>query len=252
MYKEKIKEEIEKLREEELDFGRKKKEHKIVPPKDFSNIPAEIKYNEAAIIREEYLINKKKKLEEDEINKIIIEKKDSTEYQRWRREMEEKDKITRLEEINKRKIELELAREEALDAFNKKLIKNKKLVLEHKREEMIRANEKKEELEKEIEMKRKLVEEMKKEEKENLKSEKEKLINLNKENYAKHQEEMKDLILKQKEEKKYEEEKRMELIIQIRELEKLPVVRTKGFDPTETGKIIIIKYLLYRRARFTR
>lgn len=238
MYKEKIKEEIEKQREDVLDFDRKKKEHQIVPPKDFSKLPAEIRYNEAAIIREEFLIKKKKKQETDEINKIIIEKKDSTEYDRWRREMEEKDKITRLEEINLRKIELELAREEALDAYNKRLLHNKKLVLEHKKEEIVRIKEKKDELDKEIEMKRKLVDEMKKEEKDNYCLKKEKMISQNKEAYAKHQEEMKDLILKQKEEKKYEEEKRMEIIIQIRELEKLPLKRTKGFDPTETSKIL--------------
>ena len=29
--------------------------------------------------------------------------------------------------------------------------------------------------------------------------------------------------------------KKEELIRQIRELEKIPIVRTKGFDPTETG-----------------
>ncbi len=36
------------------------------------------------------------------------------------------------------------------------------------------------------------------------------------------------------EEKKIEEEKKKELIRQIRELERIPVKRTKGFDPTET------------------
>ena len=235
MYKEKIKEEIEKKREEELDFDRKKKEHQIKPPMDFSKIPAEIRYNEAAVIREEFLIKKKKKQEEDEINKIIIEKKDSTEYERWRREMEEKDKIVKFEEINKRKIELELGREEAINAYNKKLMLNKKLVLEHKQLEMEREKEKKLEIERELETKRKLVEEIK-EDKGNIKVEKERIFLQNKENYARQQEEIKDLILKQKEEQKYEEEKRMEIIRQIRELEKLPIKRTKGFDPTETCK----------------
>jgi hypothetical protein len=37
------------------------------------------------------------------------------------------------------------------------------------------------------------------------------------------------------EELEHENAKRMELIRQIRELEKIPIQRTKGFDPTEVG-----------------
>lgn len=40
---------------------------------------------------------------------------------------------------------------------------------------------------------------------------------------------------RKKEEDAIEQQKREELIRQIRELEKIPIVRTKGFDPTETG-----------------
>ena len=222
------------MRADELDFNRKKKEHQISLMKDFSKAPAEIKYNEAAIIKEEFLIKKKLKQEEDDLNRIIIEKKDKTEFERWKKEMEEKDKINRIEEINKRKIGLELAREEAIEAYNKKLFQNKKLVLQHKHEEFIRNKEKKEETEKEIESKKKLVMEIKKEEKEFNKIEKEKIINQNKENYNKYQDEIKDLILRRKEEKKNSDEKKNEVIRQIRELEKIPIKRTKGFDPTET------------------
>ena len=35
------------------------------------------------------------------------------------------------------------------------------------------------------------------------------------------------------------EERRREIITQIREFERIPVDRSKGFDPTETGKLII-------------
>ncbi len=40
---------------------------------------------------------------------------------------------------------------------------------------------------------------------------------------------------RKKEEDLIEQRKRDELIRQIRELEKIPIVRTKGYDPTETG-----------------
>lgn len=33
----------------------------------------------------------------------------------------------------------------------------------------------------------------------------------------------------------FEHQRKQELIRQIRELEKIPIVRTKGFDPTEAG-----------------
>ena len=45
------------------------------PIKDFSKCEADVKYNEAAIIREEYLIDKKNKEEEAALNKILVEKK---------------------------------------------------------------------------------------------------------------------------------------------------------------------------------
>ena len=44
-------------------------------------------------------------------------------------------------------------------------------------------------------------------------------------------------------EKKYEEEKRTDIIRQIKELERIPVKRTKGFDPTETAGIGLLEEL---------
>jgi hypothetical protein len=42
--------------------------------------------------------------------------RDAGEYERWRREMDEKDEVERLEHIQKKKIEMELARDAAIDA----------------------------------------------------------------------------------------------------------------------------------------
>jgi len=241
MNKEKVREAVEKRRAEEVDFDRKKPEHQVKPVKDFSKGAAEVQYNEAAIVREEYLIKKKRLKEEEELNKIIIEKKDTTEFDRWKREMEEKDKIERLEEIGKRKIMLELAREEANQAKEKKMIMNKKMVWQHRQEESIKAKERQEEKQKEHHAKIQLVQEIKKEEKENYKKEKEEQVKINKETYNKHVEGLKDLMLKRQEEEGYLREKRNDIIRQIRELEKLPSKRTKGFDPTETSGVGLLQ-----------
>ena len=40
--------------------------------------------------------------------------RDEKEYARWKQEMDEKEEIERIEHIQKKKIEMELAREEAI------------------------------------------------------------------------------------------------------------------------------------------
>jgi len=47
--------------------------------------------------------------------------------------------------------------------------------------------------------------------------------------------EITEALKRKKDEEEYEHRKKQELIRQIRELEKIPIVRTKGFDPTEAG-----------------
>lgn len=42
--------------------------------------------------------------------------RDEKEYERWKREMAEKEEIERIEHFQKKKIEMELAREEAIEA----------------------------------------------------------------------------------------------------------------------------------------
>lgn len=226
---EKIAKEISEKRESELQFD--KKYH--IPLKDFSQIPANVKYNETAILREEYLINKKKKQEEEELNKILIEKKDANEFDRWKREMEERDDLLRMEEITRRKLELDLNREVATEYFNQRILQNKLEAQKHKEEENKKMQEKMKLLAEELEQKKKLVKEVEKE-REIVAEEKEKLIQKNKENYSKQLQEYQDSVLKANEEKRIEEERRKDLIVQIRELERLPMKRTKGFDPTET------------------
>lgn len=47
--------------------------------------------------------------------------------------------------------------------------------------------------------------------------------------------EIAEALKRKKDEEDFEHKRKQELIRQIRELEKIPIVRTKGFDPTETA-----------------
>lgn len=54
--------------------------------------------------------------------------KDASEFNRWKREMDEADEVARLEHITKKKIEMELAREQAILAQELKEKENKQVV----------------------------------------------------------------------------------------------------------------------------
>lgn len=226
---EKVKEEVEKKIESTLQFNNKY----VNPPKDFSSIPADVKYNEAAILREENLINMKKKEEEAELERLLVEKKDSKEYERWVSEMKLKDDILKMEKIQKRKLELEMNREVATTYMQQRIKQNQLKAAEHKKQELKNLKKRKIEKVKEIKQKRELVKEIDKE-KENIPLIREKQKEQKKEIYKNQVAEYNELNLIAKEEKRIENQRRDDLIRQIRELEKLPVKRTKGFDPTET------------------
>jgi hypothetical protein len=60
--------------------------------------------------------------------------KDASEFNRWKQEMSEKDEIERLEHIQKKKIEMEMAREEAILARERKENENHSLVNKMRKE----------------------------------------------------------------------------------------------------------------------
>ena len=226
---EKIRDEVESKIQATLQFDNKY----MNPIKDFSKCEADVKYNEAAIIREEYLINKKNKEEEAALNKILVEKKDSKEFERWQNEMKIKDDIIKMQEIEKRKLELELNREVASTYMQRRIQKNQLKAAEHKKQEIINMKKKAEENAEDVRQKKEVIKEIKKEQ-ENVAKQKIAKKKENQELYKNRKKEFNELNLIAQEEKKILLERRDDLIRQIRELEKLPIRRTTGFDPTET------------------
>ena len=226
---EKVREEVENKIKATLQFDNKY----MNPIKDFSKCDADVRYNEAAIIREEYLIDKKNKEEEAALNKILVEKKDSKEFERWQSEMKIKDDIIKMQEIEKRKLELELNREVASTYMQRRIQKNQLKAAEHKKQELINMKKKAEEKAEDIKQKKEVIKEIHKEQ-ENVSKQKAQKKKENQELYKNRKKEYNELNLIAQEEKKILLERRDDLIRQIRELEKLPIRRTTGFDPTET------------------
>ena len=203
------------------------------PLKDFDKYKADVKYNETAILKEEYILDKKNKEEEKELNRLLIEKKDRKEFDRWVNEMKVKDYIEKMEKIDKRKIELILNKEIATNYYNLKKNKNMRKYTEQKAIEKMNLDKIKENKEDDIKDKRNIVEQIKKEEMQAILK---KLNYIQKKRYLYRQrkKELDELNLINSEEIKINRNKRNDMISQIRILERIPKKRETGFDPTET------------------
>ena len=232
----KIKEEVEKKFNETIDFDKK---YSIKLP-DFNKKNADVKYNEAAIIREEFLIDKNKKEIEKEMNRRLIEKTDDKEFNRWVSEMKIKEDIENLEKIQKRKFALEMTRETTLTCKEKYQRINQLKNLEHKKELAENAIKKERKKQKELIKNKNLIIEINKG-LDNIVHNKIKRTNENKELFKNIKNNINELTSKAITEKKLELERRDEIVRQIRELEKLPMIRTTGFDPTETQGIGLLE-----------
>jgi hypothetical protein len=95
MYKDEL---IKEAKEEEkklLQFNKKYHE----PPLNFKEIEAEVRLNAAAIMREEYLIQKKAVEEEKKLKSYEVDLHNSGEFDRWQKEMKEKEATETLYKI---------------------------------------------------------------------------------------------------------------------------------------------------------
>ena len=103
----KVKSEEEQKITKELKFDGVKPR----PMPDFEAKEANVKLNVAALKREKALIDREEADMEKKVKEMAMGLKDASEFNRWKSEMGEKDEVERLEHIQKKKIEMELARE---------------------------------------------------------------------------------------------------------------------------------------------
>lgn len=83
---------------------------------DFSKTQADVKLNVAVLKREKQLLDKDESSLAAHIRGMEMGLKDASEFNRWQREMDQRDDIKRIEYIQMKKIEMELAREQAHQA----------------------------------------------------------------------------------------------------------------------------------------
>ena len=62
------------------------------------------------------------------MRELEVNLRDDTEYQNWQKDMKDKDRYEELENQQRKKIEMELAREAAMKAYQDKVNQNKQMV----------------------------------------------------------------------------------------------------------------------------
>lgn len=89
---EKLMEEAERKIQEETAF-----KTYFRPMPTFDHSQAEIKMNAATILKEEAIIKRSKQEEEDYLKQIEMNMRDSAEFEKWKKQMQDKDSLEQLE-----------------------------------------------------------------------------------------------------------------------------------------------------------
>lgn len=166
--------------------------------------------------------------------------RDSAEFENWKEEQKYKEKIESIEHQQRKKYEMELAREAGIKAYEDKVKDNKHIATHMKYVSKINDVQRKKFKEEDAAEKQKLITTVL-ETRDNAGKEVQKLKEKKKVIHDENKKELEVQLQKKKEEEEVERKKREELIRKIREAEALPRVRTKGYDPTETMGIGLLE-----------
>mmetsp|Transcript_148113 Transcript_148113/g.369262 ORF Transcript_148113/g.369262 Transcript_148113/m.369262 type:complete len:754 (+) Transcript_148113:197-2458(+) len=206
----------------------KPKTKKYAPPTE----DAIVRQNVAAVLREDALLKQKQAKEYQILKRYEEDLHDASEFHRWQEQMKEKDHVEEEKRMHHRMVEMQLAREGAIEAFEDQQRK-KGLMAAIQREELKTDLEQKQiEYEEELQDKKVLVKETI-EEREKTRLAEQKELQARADHAEQIRREKEAEAERKRREDEQEMERRKELIRQIRALEKVPVERFKQFDPAE-------------------
>lgn len=197
-----------------------------------SNRKAVVQQNAASVLREDALLKQKQAKEYQILKRYEEELHDASEFNRWQEDMREKDKIEEELTVQQRIAEMQMARENAIEAFDAEKQRRKIKAAIAKEELQLDLDRKARHEEVELKGKQDLVEKVQGDrdvarnaEVEAAKAKAEKAEQLRREKEADFE--------KKRLEDEQEFERRKEIIRQIRAIEKCPAEKFKTFDPAE-------------------
>merc|ERR1712190_557982 len=104
---------------------------KYVPPTE----EAVVKQNVAAVLREDALLRQKQAKEAEILKNYEQELHDASDFNRWQQEMRQKDHLEEEKRVRQRMVEMQLAREGAIEAYESE-VRKKNIKAQHQREEL--------------------------------------------------------------------------------------------------------------------
>jgi len=201
-----------------------------------------VRLNSAAILREDILYRKKQEGEAAVLGAYEKELRDASEFDAWQKRMLAQDELSRVEEVERRRIATILADEEAKEARARKLNENRALAMAAKRETHDALSQLQAEEEHRMEEARFLVKDVQAARERPVQA----MEALARQNQLKAQElreETERLEAKAAEEKRLEDAKRADLIKQIRALELVPRKRVTALDPTYLPELGLLEQM---------
>jgi len=227
---EEIRKEVEAVRFQECTF-----KPKIGKPYHPPEQEADVHQNVASVLREDALVKNKQLKEYQNLMRFETELRDASEFFEWQHQKRVEDHNEEEARVQKRRVQMQMAREEAI-AAQQHMVRKKHISVEHKKEESkaVLAQVEVEHAEV-LEQKRKLVAEVlgdrgraRVAEDEIEKQRRSQALLLRKEKKLNAE--------KKKAEDAHEMERKKDIIRQIRALERVSVVRPNPFDPFEAPR----------------
>ena len=116
-----IREEMEEAQNRELAFDASF----VNEPPDFNQMPAKVRLNAAAIMREDALYKKQQAKDVELLKQYEWELRDCSEYYTWQKDMKERDEVLKLHQVAMRREQAKQSAEEAKDAMLRQRMDNK-------------------------------------------------------------------------------------------------------------------------------